>query len=738
MGPKLMQKCSQNCKEQCEFSLFITILKLILTDNEKNRGFEDIALTLTIDSNIIKIDNIQSSDENVNIQREVNFQTTPNHFSQKLRKSPIMMNLARECMDLGTVKLQITDCFADAVLCDDFTSERIICDYKFKKDEVENASMEISLQTVRKSIDNDGIKDFLRANAKRRERMRNKAHTVIPKVDSSVGSDDTISSFMCDADLLKELCPLEDKTFHSFSSKSKHSKASKCLSDIAASLDINKCSNVQKTFCRGCRGLSISGITCDNKMRVSKKDSRDLKNSKNSEIFIRPLNRICSECFANLSILPQDAPCPKCSCIKKPQNEDKAPKLKATNADISSNCIKKIFRDILSGEKRTCKKGLQTDSELKCKSRKKQKRKGHGKSSMLPRCSKVKRANKVSNDCKKSLRIKHYGVVLGHESCQSDALLVPKNMGWLWNAKIPGITNIRRGWRPGAVPKSVARMMKRFLKKESQPPAEGSLIENNNKCYTPSVQVEKKLAKYKITLNPVCNKSFGEDVSPIVFNISKYDDMTLRLDAKKMLKSRGITKTCKCRNICECSCIDDFSRKRFLYELETICQVMKINPPMKYEDLKDISECSEIDFEFTPPFKMMNKCKRDVRMSVATTQYEEPSFEKFEETEESSEHDTVVKMRKVKKNVKAKLGKDKKKIQKSLGSSRSKPSEILRDIKPKHCCVSYCRPNLDAFQCDQSTTNYNPLYLRCLPNYPICPPRQTNCQSNSCYNNKNC
>ena len=211
-------------------------------------------------------------------------------------------------------------------------------------------------------------------------------------------------------------------------------------------------------------------------------------------------------------------------------------------------------------------------------------------------------------------------------------------------------------------------MMKHFLKKECEPPAEGSFIENKNERPTPSVQVEKKFAKYKITLNPLCNKSLGEDVSPIVFNISKYDDTMLRLDAKRMLKSRGITKTCKCRNICECSCIDDICRKRFLYELETISQVMKINPPMKYEDLNDISECSEIDFEFTPPFKMMNKCKRDVRMSVATTQYEEPSFEKFDEIEESSEHDTVVKKRKVKKNVKAKLGKDKKKIQKSSNS----------------------------------------------------------------------
>lgn len=253
---------------------------------------------------------------------------------------------------------------------------------------------------------------------------------------------------------------------------------------------------------------------------------------------------------------------------------------------------------------------------------------------------------------------------MGHKSCQNDALLVPKNMGWLWNVEIPGITKIRRGWKPGAVPKPVATMMKHFLRKEYEPPAEGSFIESMNEYPTPSVQVEKKLAKYKITLNPLGNKSHGEDASPIVFNISKYDDTMLRLDAKRFLKNRGVTKTCKCRNICECSCIDDSCRKRFLYELETISQVMKINPAMKYEDLNDISDGSEIDFEFTPPFKMMNKCKRDVRVSVATTQYEEPKFEQFDETDESSEHDKiVVKKRKVKKIVKRKSSKDKKKTQ---------------------------------------------------------------------------
>lgn len=57
------------------------------------------------------------------------------------------------------------------------------------------------------------------------------------------------------------------------------------------------------------------------------------------------------------------------------------------------------------------------------------------------------------------LRKKHHGVIIGHRLCQGDDMLVPKNMGWLWNAPVSGLPNNRRGWRPGAVKKSVAKIM---------------------------------------------------------------------------------------------------------------------------------------------------------------------------------------------------------------------------------------------------------------------------------------
>lgn len=236
---------------------------------------------------------------------------------------------------------------------------------------------------------------------------------------------------------------------------------------------------------------------------------------------------------------------------------------------------------------------------------------------------------------------------------------VPKNMGWLWNANNPGISTIRRGWKPGAVPKSVAKMMRYFLVKECDiPPADGNSIQCMNE--KPTLKVEKKLGEYTIILNPLCDDKSHGDAAPIVFKIAKSEDEKRRCNARRILKCRGITKSCECNDISSCSCINDCQKQSILCELEAISEVMCIIPEMKYEELNEASECSEIDFEFTPPFEMMNKCKRDVGVSVAGTQYEEQIYDKFEDVDESSEDEIVVPKLKNKKK------KTTKKVQKKI------------------------------------------------------------------------
>lgn len=238
-------------------------------------------------------------------------------------------------------------------------------------------------------------------------------------------------------------------------------------------------------------------------------------------------------------------------------------------------------------------------------------------------------------------------------------------MGWLWNVENVGISQIRRGWRPGAVSKRVAQMMAYFLGKECDEPAEGKdSAKAMNEKPTSTLKVEKKSGEFRITLNQLCDESGCGD-APVVFKITKTEDEKKRSDAISLLKSRGFNKTCDCNDLCECSCINDCQRQIMLYELKAISDVLCINPTLKYEELNEASECSEIDFEFTPPFEMMNKCRRDVRVSVAATQYEQQSFEE-EAAEESSENEVVETKRKIKKKVKKSgKGKNEKKIQKS-------------------------------------------------------------------------
>lgn len=386
---------SENSKEQCEFSLKIKILKLNLKDKEKDRGFEDIALSFTLDSNVTRIENISSLDENVNIVKEVFCQTTPENFVKKLKTSAILINLIRECADLGTVKIQITDCFTDAILDDEFSSEKMICDYTFVKDGNENASMELELHVNRTSVDNEAIKDFLRANAKRNERQKNKGRLVSEQYESSLSSGDGFSSFVCDADLLKELCPPKDNNTNITSASTK-SKASKCFSDIATSLDVNKFSEGQKTFCHGCRGYSISGITCDNKNLLSQclSDESEKVNCKSRKKDTKakcdqPVYRICSECFADLSILPEDVGCPNCSCASKINKlEERQKNKKKVCTDTSISYFQKMLKDIFvcDTKKQKKKKSVyQVETKVNNKKTEKKRNKAEIKRSKFPR-----------------------------------------------------------------------------------------------------------------------------------------------------------------------------------------------------------------------------------------------------------------------------------------------------------------------------------------------------------------
>lgn len=248
------------------------------------------------------------------------------------------------------------------------------------------------IQVSRTPVDNEAMKDFLRSNSKRKERQKTKEGTVKNQYASSLSSNDGLSSFMCDTDLLKELCPPEDVSI-----QSRHSKGSKCRSDIATSLDVNKFSDKQKTFCHGCRGYSISGITCTNKQLVSKSDSNESKLDDCKVLYISspkdnkctgPVNRICCECFADLTVLPKNSRCPNCCKNKSDNLEEQKKNNKKACGDASLSYFQKMMREILLDEKKVLKKeSAKQKTKPSVKDKKKVKRSSTKKkrSSIFPR-----------------------------------------------------------------------------------------------------------------------------------------------------------------------------------------------------------------------------------------------------------------------------------------------------------------------------------------------------------------
>lgn len=210
--------------------------------------------------------------------------------------------------------------------------------------------------------------------------------------------------------------------------------------------------------------------------------------------------------------------------------------------------------------------------------------------------------------------MKHTGVVLGHQCCQGNDSLVPKRMGWMWNVGVS-----ERGWRPGAVRKSVAKIMKLYLTKPE------NLIKCPEKTNPPTLRVQKKNGQFTIVMNPLRDKTkVNEEISPIVFKLEKSEEAKKRSMARQVLKDRGVS-SCDCVSLSKCNCMSACEKARIKFELMKVSNDFCLDRELTLCDLNDSSE-SEIDVEFTPPSaaKLCNPCfkRKPAKVSAAATQYE--------------------------------------------------------------------------------------------------------------------
>jgi hypothetical protein len=351
-------ECGSFCKEETEFSLKFVITSLTLNDSDSDNGFEEILIVITLDGNVIKISDIEA-DENGEMKlvgHELLLQLSPEALAQKLLHSPIMLNISRGCDDLGSAKLEVMDCFASAVKCEEFSSETSAANLMFVKDDEENAEMKLVFQ-VSRILGNQVIGKHLKKNpANEKEKIEDE--NADAENISSCSDGNSAFSFSVNSDSYEA----QDQQSSDQNSSSKSTR-SKCCSDIAKSLDVKNYADSQKTVCNGCGGVSVSGITCDNKKifsdiealeNIIKSNEKTVQNSSSDVTVISnekcksPVVRICSECFEDLSKLPKNSSCP--TCVDRAKLERK---MVMVDDECESNenhkvksCIKSIFEDI--------------------------------------------------------------------------------------------------------------------------------------------------------------------------------------------------------------------------------------------------------------------------------------------------------------------------------------------------------------------------------------------------------
>ncbi|XP_050551203.1 uncharacterized protein LOC118275702 isoform X2 [Spodoptera frugiperda] len=255
------------------------------------------------------------------------------------------------------------------------------------------------------------------------------------------------------------------------------------------------------------------------------------------------------------------------------------------------------------------------------------------------------------------------GVCIGHKHClsQKPALQVPPTMGWLWNApNVPGMKSVRRGWSPGVIGKSVAKVMtfkfarggpdkdknKKKKKKGNRPGGTGGDVGGGDSEPEealepkPTLKVQRKGDVFTIQVSPLKdltdilpNEDPYVDCDPMVFKIIKKrsPEEQAKVEARKMVKLKKqrdaeIRKALAeaVEDICKCAYMDVYCN-----DMSAIDRVIDSCPAFKEPDcickeesLSSLSSNATWDIEYTPPFGCFDLAPRKRKTYIhVETQY---------------------------------------------------------------------------------------------------------------------
>ena len=363
--PLTSVECGTECQQETQYSLNFVLKSLKMSDKDKAAGFKNILIVITFDGNVMKVEQTKDSEE-FEEGRSLLIQSTPEKLSYSLRSCPILYNLSRGCTELGIFRQKITECFTDSVKCQNFSSQSIAGEMTFTdNDGNENGTMTVVFQ-VRK-VEDDVIKGIFKAYSKETKKQSKKK---LKKKSATGGGE-----------LDEEGEEEEGGVEKCYSSESDRTLS--CLDEITYDSDENPC--VLPLFLQSIKPKCSAELFVQQNPRENFKiichDCGGLASSENSLKKIQPVLRCrtpvrtCSECFENLSVLPDHAPCPNCACkaqlYRKPVSF-KSVETKLAEKQATRECLKELFEEIFFEERDRLEQNWQRlKGAKKCKKPKK-------------------------------------------------------------------------------------------------------------------------------------------------------------------------------------------------------------------------------------------------------------------------------------------------------------------------------------------------------------------------------
>lgn len=348
--PLTSVECGRECREETQYSLNFVMKSLKMTDKDKNSGFENVLIVVTFDGNVMKVEQTKDS-EGFEEGRSLLIQSTPEKLSYSLRSCPILYNLSRGCIELGTFLQNITECFTDSVKCANFSSQSITGEITFTDSEgIVNGAMTVIFQ-VRK-VENGVMGGVLKAYSKEKKKLAKQKLKAKLKAKLSNTSGGGVNE-----EAVEEEEEEEEEAKKCYSSESNRSLS--CVDEMTDDSDGTQC--VLPLFLQSAKPKCSAELLYESNPRESSKIvCHDCGGLASFAYKVEPVNRCrspirtCSECFENLSSLPDNAPCPYCACkaqlYRKPvsfkSNESKLVEKQATR-----ECLKELFEEIFFEER---------------------------------------------------------------------------------------------------------------------------------------------------------------------------------------------------------------------------------------------------------------------------------------------------------------------------------------------------------------------------------------------------